>query len=191
MTRINVLSVPHACLTLSGCLENYTYCSSQHSSCFPICYRLNGLPRSVRKVPTLQGKALLSCQMRFGFTGASPSHGRWRSTSRTRSPSWPAASRVLLLPWVVRDSSGSATFDGTTCETSAPLSKGDKFTIVFPVAGNFKLVCLVHPNMTGTIHVFDDSQPLPHDQAFYDRVAQSESLDLLADEDAGAPKHHH
>lgn len=88
-------------------------------------------------------------------------------------------------------SSGSATFDGTTCATSALLSKGDKFTVAFPLAGNFKLVCLLHPNMTGTIHVLDSSQPLPHDQAFYDRVAQSESIDLLRDEDAGAPKHRH
>jgi plastocyanin len=88
-------------------------------------------------------------------------------------------------------SSGSSTFDGTTCATSALLSKGDKFTIAFPIAGNFKLVCLLHPNMTGTIHVLDISQPLPHDQAFYDRVAQSESIDLLRDEVAGAPKHRH
>jgi plastocyanin len=88
-------------------------------------------------------------------------------------------------------SSGSATFDGTTCATSAVLAKGDKFTVIFPLAGNFKLVCLVHPNMTGTIHVLDDAQPLPHDQAFYNRVAQSESIDLLADEDASASKHQH
>ena len=88
-------------------------------------------------------------------------------------------------------SSGSATFDGTTCATSALLFKGDKFTVVFPVSGNFKLVCLVHSDMTGTIHVLDPSQPLPHDQAFYDRVAQRESIDLLGDEDVVAPKHHH
>ena len=61
----------------------------------------------------------------------------------------------------------------------------------FPVPGNFKLVCLVHANMTGTIHVLDPFQSLPHDQAFYNRVAQSESKDLLGDEDAGALKHHH
>ena len=88
-------------------------------------------------------------------------------------------------------STGSASFDGTNCITSSLLFKGEKLTVVFPVAGNFKLVCLLHDNMTGTIHVLDPSQPLPHDQAFYDRVAQSESKELLADEDAGTPKHHH
>jgi plastocyanin len=88
-------------------------------------------------------------------------------------------------------SEGSATFDGTNCITSTLLFKGEKLTVVFPVAGNFKLVCLVHADMTGAIHVLDSSQPLPHDQTFYDRVAQSESKDLLRDEDASASKHHH
>ena len=88
-------------------------------------------------------------------------------------------------------SSDPASFDGTTCATSALLFDGDKFTVVFPVAGNFKLVCLVHADMTGTIHVLAASRPLPHDQAFYDRVAQSESKDLLDDQDTGALKHHH
>ena len=88
-------------------------------------------------------------------------------------------------------SSDPASFDGTTCATSNLLFNGDKFTVVFPVAGNFKLVCLVHSDMTGTIHVLDASRPLPHDQAFYDRVAQSETKDLLDDQDNGALKHHH
>jgi plastocyanin len=88
-------------------------------------------------------------------------------------------------------SSDPASFDGTTCATSNLLFNGDKFTVVFPVAGNFKLVCLVHSDMTGTIHVLDASRPLPHDQAFYDRVAQSETKDLLGDQDNGALKHHH
>jgi plastocyanin len=38
----------------------------------------------------------------------------------------------------------------SACATSALLFQGDKFTVVFPVAGNFKLVCLVHADMTGT-----------------------------------------
>jgi len=88
-------------------------------------------------------------------------------------------------------SSGSATFDGTTCATSPLLFQGQKFTVVFPVAGNFKLICLIHQNMTGTVHVLKSSQSLPHDQAFYDRVAQEQSTALLADEDASALKHQH
>ena len=88
-------------------------------------------------------------------------------------------------------SSGSASFDGTTCATSPLLFQGQKFTVVFPVAGNFKLICLIHQNMTGTVHVLEPSEPLPHDQAFYDRAAQEQSTALLADEDASTLKHKH
>jgi plastocyanin len=46
--------------------------------------------------------------------------------------------------------SGSA-FDGSTCVTSQDdeLVSGGTYTVMFPKAGNFKLVCLVHNNMTG------------------------------------------
>src|SRR5580704_3371622 len=46
-----------------------------------------------------------------------------------------------------------ATFDGTTCISTPPLVKGASFTVSFPTVGNFKLVCLVHPDMTGVVHV--------------------------------------
>src|SRR2546428_761369 len=46
---------------------------------------------------------------------------------------------------------GSATFDGSTCVTTASLVKGQTFAVTFPIAGNYKLVCLVHPNMTGVV----------------------------------------
>jgi plastocyanin len=88
-------------------------------------------------------------------------------------------------------SAGSATFDGTSCITTGVLSKGEKFTVYFPVTGNFKLVCLIHEDMTGMVHVLAPSQPLPHDQEFYDRLAQTESGALLADRDAAKPKHEH
>jgi plastocyanin len=76
-------------------------------------------------------------------------------------------------------SSDPATFDGSTCVTTPPMVKGSTFTVNFPVKGNFKLVCLVHENMTGTIHVFAPWRPLPHDQAFYDTRAADERADLL------------
>ena len=88
-------------------------------------------------------------------------------------------------------SAPSASFDGSACVTSGLLFQGDKFTVVFPVAGNFKLVCLVHSDMTGTIHVLDPSESLPHDQAFYDGEAQRESADLLRAETTGVMNHHH
>jgi len=65
--------------------------------------------------------------------------------------------------------------------TTPPLVKGQTFTVNFPTAGNFKLVCLVHQNMTGVVHVLDSSQPLPHAQSFYDLQAAAEGNALLSD----------
>ena len=78
---------------------------------------------------------------------------------------------------------GSGSFNGTTCISTPPLAKGQSFTITFPVAGNFKLVCLVHANMTGVVHVLDPSQPLPHQQDFYDDQAAEQRKSLLSDDD--------
>ena len=80
-------------------------------------------------------------------------------------------------------SSSPATFDGSTCVTTPPLIKGQTFSVEFPTAGNFKLVCLVHPDMTGTVHVLDPSLPLPHEQDFYDDQAAAQRRDLLSDVD--------
>lgn len=77
----------------------------------------------------------------------------------------------------------TATVDGTTCISTPPLVKGQKFTVTFPVAGNFKLVCLVHQNMTGVVHVLELSNTLPHDQGFYDDQAAVEQKALLSDDD--------
>lgn len=74
---------------------------------------------------------------------------------------------------------GSA-FDGSTCVTTGPSVKGQTFTVGFPVAGNFKLVCLVHENMTAVVHVLDPSEPLPYDQNFYDKEAADEQHELLS-----------
>ncbi len=75
-----------------------------------------------------------------------------------------------------------ATFDGTTCVTTAAQVKGASFTVTFPNPGNFKLVCLVHETMTGVVHVLDASATLPYDQAFYDREAARQQQALLTDD---------
>lgn len=72
-------------------------------------------------------------------------------------------------------------FDGSLCVNSGPSVSGQSYTVNFPTAGNYKLVCLVHEGMTGTVHVLDPSSPLPHDQAYYDHVAATTRHDLLAD----------
>jgi plastocyanin len=59
---------------------------------------------------------------------------------------------------------------------------------MFPTTGNFKLVCLVHPDMTGTVHVLDAKQPLPHNQNFYFQQGRRERAALLLDIDS-MPKH--
>jgi plastocyanin len=78
-------------------------------------------------------------------------------------------------------SSGTTAFDGSTCVTTAPAIKGETFTVDFPVAGNFKLVCLVHRDMTAVVHVLELSEPLPHTQSFYDEQAQVERGKLLSE----------
>jgi plastocyanin len=74
-----------------------------------------------------------------------------------------------------------SSFDGSACVTSPELVNGQTYTVNFPTAGNFKLVCLVHPSMTGAVHVLDLAESLPFDQTFYDRQAKRERTELLAD----------
>ena len=78
-----------------------------------------------------------------------------------------------------------SSFDGTHCVNAGPSVGGQTYTVNFPIAGNFKLVCLVHQDMTGTVHVLDPSLPLPHNQAFYDDQAADTRHALLADTDHG------
>lgn len=82
-------------------------------------------------------------------------------------------------------------FNNNTCVNSGILTNanGTTYTVIFPVTGNFKLVCLAHPNMTATIHVLDPGIRLPHDQAFYDRQADRLSAALLSDVEASAHVH--
>src|SRR2546425_7664479 len=82
-------------------------------------------------------------------------------------------------------------YDGTACVNSGVLTSedGQTYTVVFPVTGNFKLVCLAHPNMTATIHVLASLTSLPHDQAFYDKEADRERAALLSDVMASAHNH--
>ena len=77
----------------------------------------------------------------------------------------------------------SASFDASTCVTTPPLVKGQTFTVQFPLRGNYKLVCLVHENMTGVVHVLEPAAKLPLSQQDYDDLAAKESTKLLADAD--------
>ena len=81
-----------------------------------------------------------------------------------------------------------AAFDGSSCVNSGLLGQGpitvgpglQTYSVTFPSPGNFKLSCLVHFYMQGTIHVLAASAPLPHDQAFYATQASKQGASLVA-----------
>jgi hypothetical protein len=91
--------------------------------------------------------------------------------------------------------SGGPDLDAEPCVNSGPLCDpslqqtpepdkcptGATYTITFPVAGNFKFVCLVHRDMTGTLHVLPPATPLPFQQADYDLQAADHTHDLIGD----------
>jgi plastocyanin len=79
-------------------------------------------------------------------------------------------------------------FDGSSCVSSADLTLGQSYQVIFPKVGNYEIVCLVHGQMFGVIHVLDPSLPLPYDQAFYDAQAKEQLKALL--EDADRHQHH-
>ena len=74
-------------------------------------------------------------------------------------------------------------FDGSSCVSSAPLTVGQTYQVIFPASGNYEIVCLVHGQMFGTIHVLDPALSLPHDQAYYDAQAKQQLQALLEDAD--------
>ena len=89
---------------------------------------------------------------------------------------------VIGCPGATPDDSA---FDGSACVNSGRISTvGMVYTVTFPKAGNYRLVCLIHVNMTGIVHVLP-SEPLPYDQDFYNRQAEIEQRDLLSDRDGG------
>jgi plastocyanin len=85
---------------------------------------------------------------------------------------------------------GAASFDGSTCVSTPPMVSGQTFNVMLPSPGNFKLVCLVHPDMTAVVHVLDPSAPLPHDQSFYDEEAADQAHNLLAELNQGQVHQH-
>jgi plastocyanin len=101
--------------------------------------------------------------------------------AQTRPPGFGPVFGVLVgCPGTT--ASGSS-FDGTSCVTSDVLQLSTPTTtykVNFPSPGNFKLVCLLHADMTGVVHVLTASATLPYDQDFYDRQAHSERARLLA-----------
>jgi plastocyanin len=109
------------------------------------------------------------------------------ATGQNRPPGFGPTFGVLAgCPGVTPDGSS---FDGSECVTSDILllsadeertANALTYSVQFPTAGNFKFVCLLHPDMTGVVHVLNASESLPHGQDFYDREAQHQRALLLA-----------
>jgi plastocyanin len=103
---------------------------------------------------------------------------------------------TFLTPGQVRPAFGAcvaasgSNFDGTSCVGSAPSSNGAKYSVTFPTAGNYKMVCLVHANMNGAVHVLPTSMSLPHTQSFYDAEAGDQARDLINDADGATEEAH-
>jgi plastocyanin len=113
-----------------------------------------------------------------------PTHERHTVTflkpGQTRPPGFgPVFGIPVGCPGVTPDGSS---FDGSACVTTAINEDPSTpiYTISFPSPGNFKFVCLLHADMTGLVHALNVSDPLPHDQVYYDRIAQSERDQLLS-----------
>jgi plastocyanin len=98
--------------------------------------------------------------------------------AQTRPPA-PAGCATAMLDGATPDGGG---FDGNECVNSGRLTSGHTYSVFFPEVGNFKLVCLVHPSMTGVVHVRPLSELLPHDQDFYDHQAAAQRKGLLSRE---------
>lgn len=121
-----------------------------------------------------------------------PTHERHTLTflkpGQTRPPGFgPVFGIPVGCPGLTPDGSS---FDGSSCVTSgvllldenaAPHANPPTYSVIFPAAGNFKFVCLVHADMTGVVHVLNLAESLPHDQPFYDREALADAVLLLGD----------
>jgi plastocyanin len=88
-------------------------------------------------------------------------------------------------------SPSGTSFNGSACVSAPPLNQGQEYSVTFPVAGNYKVICLVHPHMTGVIHVLASSAALPHNQNFYDQQAADQQRALLTDTDQDKDHHSH
>ena len=127
---------------------------------------------------------------RDSITWTFPTHERHTLTflanGQVRPPGFGPTFGVLVgCPGVTADWSP---FSGSSCVTSDVLRLTDEnpstspltYTVTFPSVGNFKMVCLVHADMTGVIHVVSASEALPHDQSFYDDQGRKQARGLLA-----------
>ena len=97
------------------------------------------------------------------------------------------------IPMLTPGSASSWNYVGTECVNSGPICNDNlqpnsqpddacpliSYTVTFANPGNYKLVCLVHSDMTGVVHVLAPSTPYPHAQNFYDNQGLTQAQALL------------
>jgi plastocyanin len=113
-----------------------------------------------------------------------PTHERhnlaFLKPGQTRPPGFgPVFGIPVGCPGVTPDGSS---YDGSACVATAIFDDPSTpiYTIHFPSPGNFKFVDLLHADVTGLVHALNVSDPLPHDQAYYDKIAQNDGVRVLS-----------
>ncbi|HEY7063599.1 MAG TPA: plastocyanin/azurin family copper-binding protein [Chloroflexota bacterium] len=81
---------------------------------------------------------------------------------------------------IVSPPTNQCTWDGTQVVNSGRIQDGGTYTVTFPVAPNVYIYrCLLHSQMTGTLHVQAATVAPLHDQKFYDQEGRQQSNGLL------------
>ena len=97
----------------------------------------------------------------------------------------PPAGPPFALQGVNCTAAARFNYNGSACaSTESGLTAPSTFTVTFPAAGNFKLVCLIHIDMNGTVHVLTNNPTnaaLLHTQQFYTEQGQQEANAILFD----------
>ena len=105
------------------------------------------------------------------------------ATGQVRPSAPPPAGPPFVAQGV--NCTAAADYDGSACvSTLTGLSGGATFTVTFPKEGNYKLVCLIHTDMNGTVHVLPAPSPLVHSQRAIDDQAHDELRALLSDDNS-------
>ncbi len=80
---------------------------------------------------------------------------------------------------------GGSSYDGSSFYNSGQMSLffgSQSYSLTFPVTGDFKYICFVHPMMTpGIVHVRSAGTSYPHTQAYYNEKAQDLGNALIND----------
>ena len=78
---------------------------------------------------------------------------------------------------------GAGVAPSLACVNSGTMADGARFSVKFTKAGNYKLVCLIHTDMNGTVHVLPAGTTPPYNRDFYEDEGARQGRALLADSD--------